>query len=221
MSPGGILGAARWGLRLVFPLVLALPPAPGRSQEHQYVGAAKCKSCHGKELMGDQYASWLADPHHRAFETLRGEPSQKIAREQGLSQPPHEAEECLSCHITAFGVPPTRIAKTLSPSDGVQCESCHGPGRDYRKKKIMSDRERAASKGLWDAGREAKICTTCHNPQSPTFDPKRYQLSDGSHAGFDFEQAKVRIAHPIPEDVKGHYLELEKAQKEARDAAEE
>jgi hypothetical protein len=34
-------------------------------------------------------------------------------------------------------------------------------------------------------------------------------------SGFDFAQAKERIPHPIPEDVKGRYVELEKERREA------
>ena len=210
--------ALRLALCLAFVTGLA---STASAREPQYVGAKKCKSCHGKELMGDQYSVWLKDPHHHAFETLKSEASLQIAQERGLTQPPHEADECLSCHVTAHGVPPTQIAHQLDPADGVQCESCHGPGREYRKKKIMSDREKALAKGLWDVGEDPAICTSCHNPESPTFDPKRYELSDGTHAGFDFEQATARIVHAIPEDVKGRYVELEKQQKKERDAAEE
>jgi hypothetical protein len=32
--------------------------------------------------------------------------------------------------------------------------------------------------------------------------------------GFDYDQAAQRIAHPIPEHVKGHYLELRKKQRD-------
>ena len=193
----------------------------GAAQEaHQYVGAAKCKTCHGKELIGDQYTAWKTkDPHHRAFATLKAEASRAIAAQRGLATPAHEAPECLECHVTAFGAPAMQIATQLDPALGVQCESCHGPGRDYRKKKVMADPERAHAKGLWDAEEDAAICTKCHNERSPTFDAKRYTLSGGKTAGFDFEQAKARIPHPIPEDVKGKYLELEKQRRGA--AAEE
>lgn len=187
--------------------------------ERDYVGVGKCSSCHKKELIGNQVAAWKKGPHHGAFATLGNEHSARIAAELGLDGPASESEACLSCHVTAFGVPPTRISQPVERSDGVQCESCHGPGRDYRKKKIMSDRERAAAKGLWDAGADAAICESCHNTESPTFDPARYTRADGSTTGFDFELAKARILHAIPEDVKGHYLELEKkakAEKKAR-----
>jgi cytochrome c peroxidase len=213
----GLDRARTWALGLAFGVALSSPTGAG---EPQYVGAEKCKTCHGKELMGDQFSVWLEDPHHRAFETLKSEESARIAQQRGLTKPPHEADECLPCHVTAYGVPPLRIAHELDPADGVQCESCHGPGREYRKKKIMSDREQALAKGLWDVGQDPSICTGCHNPESPTFDAKRYELPDGTHAGFDFEQATARIVHAIPEDVKGRYLEIEARLKKERDAAE-
>ena len=186
----------------------------GASISHDFIGARKCKSCHGKELMGDQNSTWLKGPHARGFKTLTRSVSQEIARARGLEGQASEAPECLACHITAFGVPPERIWKPLTASEGVQCESCHGPGRDYRKKKIMADLEEARAKGLWDPDSERGICLRCHNEASPTFDPQRYTLADGSTAGFDYEQAATQIAHPIPEHVKGHYIELRKKQKE-------
>jgi hypothetical protein len=195
-------------LWILLPIVLA---SPLRAEpEHDYVGVGKCKSCHGKELMGDQVATWRDGPHGGAFETLRSPQSLAIAEELGLPGPPHEAGECLSCHATPYGVAPARLAFDLDLADGVQCESCHGPGRDYRKKKIMSDLDLARSKGLWDIASDEARCTACHNERSPTFDATRYTLPDASRVGFDFDQAKERIVHSIPEDVKGHYVELEK-----------
>lgn len=197
---------------------LALPALAG--DEHDYVGIEKCRTCHEKELMGDQVAAWSSAPHARAYETLRGEQSAAIALEVGIEGPAHESDACLRCHVTAFGVPPTRIANPVLASDGVQCESCHGPGRDYRKKKIMSDREKAEKKGLWKADEDASICVACHNSESPTFDAERYVLADGTTVGFDFELAKARVPHAIPEHVKGRFIELEKAEKAAKKAAE-
>ena len=203
-------------------LGVALARGAAAQDAHQYVGAAKCKTCHGKELIGDQYGVWKTkDPHRRAFETLRSEASRAIAVQRGLAKPPHEAPECLECHVTAFGAPATQVVTPLDPAAGVQCESCHGPGRDYRKKKIMSDHEQAHAKGLWHADEDPAICAKCHNERSPTFDAKRYSLPGGKHAGFDFEQAKAKIPHPIPEDVKGRYLELEKARRAAGGSDEE
>lgn len=207
----GPTGLARAAL---LALALGLAGAPARADapesDHAWVGVDKCGRCHKKELLGNQVEAWREGPHARAFRTLRTEASRRIARELGLPGPPEEAAECLTCHASAFEVPAERLAYPLELEDGVQCESCHGPGRDYRKKTIMSDRERAVGHGLWEADRDPDVCLRCHNEASPTFDPARYRLPDGTTTGFDFEQARQRIRHPIPKEVKGRYLEVEK-----------
>jgi hypothetical protein len=104
---------------------------------------------------------------------------------------------------------PAQIRYPLKPSDGVQCESCHGPGNDYRKKKVMSDEKKAIAAGMWQPGKDEKLCTSCHNDKSPSWDPKKFKLAGGKTVGYDYEQAMEKIAHAIPTDVKGHYLELQ------------
>lgn len=206
----GLLALAPW---LVALSLLAAPTVAEESETtytgHRYVGVRKCATCHKKKLLGNQIAAWRKAPHAQAAATLLNDESQAIARRLGLATPAHEAPECLRCHVTATGLPEEAFAYELDPQDGVGCESCHGPGRDYRKKKVMSDIELAHKKGLYDSD-DATICARCHNRQSPTFDPQRYVLPDGSTAGFDFDLARKKIPHPIPETTKGHYLEIEK-----------
>lgn len=195
-------GAVAWLAGSSLCLLLAAFPAfsAETASSHKYVGAKKCKSCHGKELIGDQHAEWEKSPHAKAYATLKGEKAVELAKKRGIAGPPHEAEECLKCHVTAYGAPAAAFAKRpLKATDGVQCESCHGPGNDYKKKKIMSDREKSIAKGMWEPGKDEKICTACHNDESPSWDPAK---------GFDYEESKKAIAHPIPEDVKGKYLEI-------------
>jgi len=149
---------------------------------HQYVGAAKCKSCHKKELMGNQHAKWMKGPHAKAYETLKGDKAAEVAKEKGIATPPYETKECLGCHTTAYGLPAAAFKKKpLKAQDGVQCESCHGPGSNYRKKSIMSDEKKSIANGLVLPTEE--VCTACHNDESPTWDPA---------VGFDFEEAKKK-----------------------------
>jgi len=205
----------RVGLAVGIALLVVGMVATASAKEHMFVGATKCRSCHKKELIGNQYEEWQKGPHAKAYTTLKGDKAIKIAKEKGLAAPPHETPECLECHVTAHGVEAARIRYPIKPSDGVQCESCHGPGNDYRKKKVMSDEKKAIAAGMWQPGKEEKICTTCHNDKSPSWDPKKFKLADGSSVGFDYEQAKEKIAHKIPENVKGHYLELLEKKKAA------
>jgi hypothetical protein len=191
-----------------------LADAIAKKIAHRYVGVRKCSSCHKKKLLGNQLKTWRDGHHQSAFETLENEQSQELAEELGLKLPAHQSPQCLGCHVTGYALPEEAFAYDLAIDDGVQCESCHGPGRDYRKKKIMSDPEVAAEKGLWDLSEGTQVCQGCHNPSSPTWDPARYTLEDGTTAGFHFQQAISRIAHPIPEETKGRYLEIEKKLKE-------
>ncbi len=177
-------------------------------QEYQYTGVKDCSRCHKKELMGDQTAVWKKSAHAKAFDTLKSDEAVRIGQEKGLASPPHEADECVRCHATAHGVTPEQTEKRpLRLADGVQCESCHGPGSEYKPNKVMSDLEASRAAGMWDPGNDEKVCTACHNDESPTFE------------AFDFAKRKEEIAHPIPEHVKGHYLELEKERR--RKAKEE
>jgi hypothetical protein len=185
------------GIAVVFGLGLGAR-AVGAA-DFKYVGAKKCKTCHKKELIGNQWAKWEEADHAKAFDTLKGEEAIKIAKEKGIAGPPSEAGECLECHATAYGLDASQVDKPLKVADGVQCESCHGPGSDYKKKKVMADHDKAVAAGLLTPDEDT--CKTCHNDKSPTFE------------GFDYKKALEEIAHPIPEDVKGKYLEVEKQRK--------
>lgn len=200
-----------------------LAPAAGAQPaggDRDWIGVDRCGRCHRKELYGDQVAAWRKDVHASALETLRGERALAIAKERSLAAPPDQAPECLSCHVTAYGVAPERIAYQLDPADGVQCESCHGPGADYRKKQIMSDRDEAIAHGLWRADEDPAVCTACHNEKSPTWDAKRFVRPDGSTAAFDFELGKARFPHAIPEEVRGKIVDIEEQRRKQRQEAE-
>jgi len=172
--------------------------ADAAASDHLYVGVSKCKSCHKKEAIGNQYGVWSDTKHAKAFETLGTDKAKEWASKKGISDP-QASEKCLKCHLTAYGVPAAGLDKSFAKDTkkGVQCESCHGPGKDYKKKKTMADRDKAKSKGLIIPTEET--CTKCHNDESPAWDAARYTTKDGKKVGFDFEQAKKEIEHPVPE----------------------
>ncbi len=168
----------------------------GDDGEHEFVGVKKCKSCHGKEKIGDQYTVWLDSKHAKALETLATDKAKEWAQEKGLGDP-QTAEECVKCHVTAHGVPDDMLSKKFDRTLGVQCEACHGAGKDYRKKKVMIDRDLSLEKGL--IAQTEVVCTTCHNDDSPAWDPQRFTRADGTQVGFDYDLAVKLIAHPVPE----------------------
>lgn len=165
-------------------------------QQHQYAGATKCRSCHGKDPIGNQQAKWLDSKHAKAWETLASEKAKKWGKEKGIADP-QASDDCVKCHIAGHGAPKEQLGLKYAKEEGVTCEACHGPGSDYRKKKIMTDQKEAVKHGL--VLQSEKVCTTCHNDKSPAWDSKRYKLAGGKTAGFDYEQAKQAIAHPVPE----------------------
>ncbi len=185
------------GFALVTPLLLGLAvTATAEAGDHKFAGALKCKRCHERTAIGNQYGSWLESKHAKAFETLGTEQAKKWAEEAGVADPQAD-DRCVECHATAHGVPDEMVSKKFDRQAGVQCEACHGAGKDYRKKKIMVDVELAISKGLKPQTKE--VCLGCHNDESPAWKPDRYTLANGTKAGFDYDQAVQAIAHPVPE----------------------
>jgi len=181
-----------------FLLILAIPFVVFAQDEddedtgegYSYVGVDRCKTCHRKPDQGEQLKIWENSAHAKAFKTLKSEEAQKIAKEKGLKVAAHEAPECLSCHVTGYDAEPAMLGKKFNVEDGVQCETCHGPGSKYRKKKIMEDRQASIDAGmtpiLVSDGTAKKQCVECHNEKSPTF------------KGFDFDKMWKEIAHPVP-----------------------
>ena len=172
------------------------------AQAADYVGNSKCKMCHKKADEGEIYNKWKAASHSKAFETLKSDAAKAAAKEAGVEKPPHEAPECLSCHVTAFDAKSDpHVPDKIKIEDGVQCEACHGPASDHVKdgqaRKMKKDESVDPTKSIGHP--DVKVCVTCHNDKSPTWNPERYTLDDGSKVGFDFKQAWKKIEHKKPE----------------------
>jgi hypothetical protein len=150
---------------------------------HQYVGSAKCKTCHKAEKKGAQYVKWQEGKHSKAYEVLASDAAIAIGKEKGIDNP-QTSDQCLKCHVTAFGAAAEAKAESFDQTEGVGCEACHGPGSDYKKMKVMKDRDAALAAGMIAATEE--ICTGCHNEESPTFEK------------FDYAEFSKIIAHPNP-----------------------
>jgi YD repeat-containing protein len=182
-------------IALAFAVLLSNPAAA--EEQHQFVGHKRCKTCHKKEAIGNQYEIWLDSRHAKAYETLAGEKAREWGAKVGVDNP-QTNDKCIKCHSTAHGIPDAMVSKNFDRTAGVQCEACHGAGSDYRKKRIMADPAQAIAQGL--VPQNEAVCTRCHNDESPAWDPQRYTLSDGSKVGFDYDQATKRIAHTVPEE---------------------
>jgi hypothetical protein len=162
--------------------------AQAAAETPEIVGAPKCKTCH-KAKTGDQWGIWEKSAHAKAFTSLASDEAKKIAADKGLGDPQKEAE-CLACHTTTgFLGDKVKVASSnkYEAAEGVGCEVCHGPGSEYKSKKVMEDPEAARAAGL-QMHEGAEHCKQCHNEKSPTF------------KGFDFDKYWAKIAHPAPEE---------------------
>lgn len=153
-----------------------------QAQTFKYIGAPKCKMCHVKPAKGEQYTKWLDGPHANAMKTLAGDEAKKIATEMGIADPATDAA-CVKCHATTGHIG-EGLSAGLKSSEGVSCESCHGPGSAYKSASIMKSREASMEKGLILPTEE--VCKTCHNEESPTY------------KGFNYKEMVAKIAHPDP-----------------------
>ena len=116
-----------------------------QQQKNGYASATACQRCHEQE-----YLQWSATRHAFAYETL-------------LKKERYFDAGCVSCHTTGFGYPTGfQIGDSDSTLKGVQCETCHGPGKQHignpKKSNIRS-------------GADTALCLTCHDTKhSPGFE---------------------------------------------------
>ena len=114
----------------------------------RYLGVKWCVTCHSRQSTNPKlrvYHSWEGSAHAKAWDDLPdGDKDNPL---------------CLRCHTTGYG-----MARRPDVPDedlrGVQCEACHGPGSHYFTWRIMKDRERAITNGMWLPTRE--VCVRCH-----------------------------------------------------------
>jgi len=171
-------------LILVFFVFAAAGIAFAEEPSHAFVGVKVCSMCHKKDEQGRQYPIWQESPHAKAFETLGTPEAKKIGEERGIADP-QQSGECLQCHSTAYWFGTEKVTEKVPVEEGVSCESCHGPGKDYMKKSVMENKEMAVAAGLIIPNEQT--CVKCHNENSPNY------------KSFDFAEFWPKIEHPIPE----------------------
>ncbi len=161
--------------------------AEKKQSDFKYVGANTCAgSCHRSEAQGNQYGIWEETKHARAFQTLQTTKADSIAKAGGYITPAAETPNCIKCHTLGRDFNDSEFLGSFDLYQGVQCESCHGPGSEYRKLEVMKDPELSSAKGLIVHMEKEKFCINCHNPESPTY------------FEFDFDPMWEMIAHPKP-----------------------
>ena len=154
-----------------------------------YQGVQYCVRCHNPGANAKQIPGagrpieiWSSSAHAEAYLTLFNAESKSIGRKLGISEP-HKSPKCLKCHVTGYGSP-SEISNKVAPTEGVGCESCHGPSGALHGSKTELDVSQIETR--------SQYCQKCHNKESPTW------------KGFNLESFSEYIAH------WSHYKEVPK-----------
>jgi len=170
-----------------------------QSQTHSsFVGAKACAACHdsGGERE-NPFRVWQASRHSGAFRSLASSTENQArdlgdlklwvvrmgnSEQYGLPNPAQESKHCLPCHATGFGVSPKLLGPSFDLKDGIQCESCHGPGSAHVEARTAAKNTEASVplKQYKDENAIRARCSTCHN---------------GTCGEFDFATAWPKIKH--------------------------
>lgn len=155
----------------------------------KYIGVDKCAgTCHKGDTKGKQLEIWQDSKHSQAYKTLQTPEADKIAKDKGYTTPAAETPQCLKCHVLGKDIDPSELEDTFKKEDGVQCETCHGAGSEYKKLSIMKDKELAKQNGLIVHDSNEAFCKTCHNSESP------------SYKEFKYDEFWAKIQHSKPKD---------------------
>jgi hypothetical protein len=157
--------------------------------QNKYVGTKMCGMCHKSDKQGKQLDIWQKSKHAEAFKTLTTAKANEIAKAKGLKKPAAESPECLECHTIGKTVDASLFEKGFDMKEGVQCESCHGAGSQYKTITLMKDKPKAVAAGLLiykDDAEIQKFCKTCHNEKSPMYKE------------FKFAEYWAKIKHAVP-----------------------
>lgn len=164
--------------------------AGGEEQTNpRFLGAMSCSSslCHGGgSAERNAYTVWTrSDPHRHAAATLAGTYARQIAQGLLLGSPA-ESVRCTECHTPLATVPAERLSAGVNArTEGVSCESCHGPAQNWVRSHTRRDFTPAQNvqtgvreeRNLYD---RAGTCVACHQNIAP-------DLLAAGHPGLYFE----------------------------------
>jgi hypothetical protein len=140
----------------------------------KYTGPGSCAStsCHGSitprmenDVLQNEYSTWIVkDKHAQSYKALTGNVGERMAGILGLGKA-ETAPRCLACH--ALNPPPTERSRTFDVSEGVSCESCHGPASGWLGPHTERDwtHQKSLALGMVDTrdlAKRTEKCLSCH-----------------------------------------------------------
>jgi hypothetical protein len=194
------------------------PDKPSAGDDlYLYMGAVSCSgsACHGSttprsklKIAQNEFYIWSEkDDHTKAYEVLTKPDSKIIAKNLKIAKP-EESERCLVCHATQ--VSPDRQGSLYDLTEGVSCESCHGPAEKWLGPHIRKDFDarKAGPLGIYptkDLGKRAEKCLECHGGvDGKVVD---HELIGAGHPRLAFELDNYSYAMPahwgLPKEKQG------------------
>ena len=181
----------------------ALYPASGAIGNGTFEGVASCagSTCHGRAegngavVRQDEIATWQepsspSGAHSRAYAVLGGRRGQQIAASLGLGNA-QQAPACLGCHSTY--APAGQRGAKFTNTDGVGCESCHGPSggtwlaEHYALPATHASNISAGLTALDNAKTRANVCLDCHYGSSKPGQFVTHAMMAAGHPRVSFE----------------------------------
>jgi hypothetical protein len=192
-------------MRTAFLLAALLAAAPLEAQTLPYkaagenVGAVNCASslCHGSvspwkdsNVLQNEYVTWSRVDKHatKAYQALFNERSRRIVANLGYREPAHQVKLCLDCHD--YNPPAAQRGERFTPTDGIQCEACHGPAGGWIRTHVERGATHAdnVAHGLYPANEpvaQAKLCLSCHFGNADKF--VTHRIMGAGHPRMSFE----------------------------------
>src|SRR5882724_7576949 len=172
----------------------------------KYTGPGSCASpsCHGgvqvrttTSVQQNEYSTWvIKDKHAHAFAVLTNPIATRMARILGIDKA-DTAPKCLACH--ALSVPEADRARTFDSTDGVSCESCHGPASNWLGSHTTKGwtHERSVAAGMRDLRdpiHRSENCLACHLGNGDKV--VDHEMIAAGHPDLYFELASFTAAMP-------------------------
>lgn len=203
-------------LPVISSVATAQPPTLAASlQSHPkaaspYLGSLSCSAanCHGDPhrttVIGSAVQYFLdGDKHQLAGTVLYGERSRSIRDRLKLPHNAWESRECLTCHAPA-AIGATDLSTMVT--DGVSCESCHGPARqwlsshrsiDWKRNEFWSSSRKteAGFRNSKDLVTRANLCADCHVGNANQ--SVNHDMIAAGHPRLNFEFAAYQARMPL------------------------
>lgn len=143
----------------------------------------------------NQFLTWSVKDFHsqRPPATLTTARSKQIAEALNIKDPTTDTK-CTTCHAPLHDVPEALRGESFKISEGVSCESCHGPAENWlrahtRTDYTRTDRTAAGMRDLQSLYIRANTCVACHQVVSQS-------LLKAGHPELIFELDGQSVAEP-------------------------